>query len=285
MTLADLIKPSAKTVEPVLAKLEECAARVFSVWGSAASGKSTLALNLGFEFASMDMRVLIVDADSYRPSLASHLGFTEPGPGITAVLRLARAERLTREELFRLTEEIEFGSKSLRVLTGLNSPSRWRELDADGLERAMQVFREQFDVVVIDLSGELEQGLVSASSDVARNSASRSLISLSDLALGVFGADSVGINRFLWDCREADFAFWPIANRVRSSTLGKNAERQLRDTMHRLLRTELKACIPEDSAATDLSLLKAQPLCHCAKGSKAREAIRLLALDLIDAEL
>ncbi|MDG2497252.1 MAG: AAA family ATPase [Aquiluna sp.] len=285
MTLADLVRPSAKIDNPVLARIEARSARVISVWGSAASGKTTVALNLGFEFASMDMRVLIVDADSYHPSMASHLGFTEPGPGITAVLRLARSNRLTQAEVLRLTEEIQFGSKSIHVLTGLNSPSRWRELDADALENALQLFREQFDVVVLDLASELEQGLVSANSDVARNASTRSLIEFSDFALGVFGADSVGINRFLWDCREVDFTFWPIANRVRSSTLGKNAERQLRDTMHRLLRVELRACVPEDANATDSSLLRAEPLCLCAKGSKAREAIRHLALDLLDADL
>jgi len=289
MTLADILRPnpelrSVPDPEPVdSAAPKTLSAKVIAVWGSAGSGKTTLAVNMGFELSSMDLKVLVIDADSYRPSIAASLGLTEPGPGITAVLRLARTSRLSIEEIERLTEQIQFGKRSIRVLTGLNVPSRWPELDADSLGELIEFSRHYFDVIVIDVAGELEQGLVSAASEVGRNSSARAVIERADLALGVFAADPVGLNRFLWDCRNADFEFWPVANRVRASTIGKNPSRQLKDTMYRLARLEIKAVITEDAQAVDLSLLKAQPLCLCAKNSKARESIRLLALDLLDA--
>jgi MinD-like ATPase involved in chromosome partitioning or flagellar assembly len=289
MTLADILKAkpladSGQETEDVkLPALKTLSAKVIVVWGSAGSGKTTLAINMGFELSSMDLKVLIIDADSYRPSIAASLGLTEPGPGITAVLRLARTTRLSIEEIERLTEEIQFGKKSLRVLTGLNAPSRWPELDPESLSGLIEFSRAHFDIIVIDVAGELEEGLVSASSEVGRNSSARAIIENADLALGVFAADPVGLNRFLWDCRNADFEFWPVANRVRASTIGKNPDRQLKDTMHRLARLEIKAVIAEDAQAVDLSLLKAQPLCLCAKNSKARESIRLLSLDVLDA--
>jgi len=289
MTLADILKANPltdsgqETEEVKLPALKTLSAKVIAVWGSAGSGKTTLAINMGFELSSMDLKVLIIDADSYRPSIAASLGLTEPGPGITAVLRLARTTRLSIEEIERLTEEIQFGKKSLRVLTGLNAPSRWPELDPESLSGLIEFSRQHFDIILIDLAGELEEGLVSASSEVGRNSSARAIIENADLALGVFAADPVGLNRFLWDCRNADFEFWPVANRVRASTIGKNPDRQLKDTMHRLARLEIKAVIAEDAQAVDLSLLKAQPLCLCAKNSKARESIRLLSLDLLDA--
>jgi MinD-like ATPase involved in chromosome partitioning or flagellar assembly len=289
MTLADILRPQPpKDHEEEAEKVSLSApviqpAKVIAVWGSAGSGKTTLAVNIGFELSSMDLRVLIIDADSYRPSVAACLGLTEPGPGITAMLRLARTSRLSVDELHRLTEEIQFGKKSLRVLTGLNAPSRWPELDSDSIATLIQFSKEHFDVVVIDVSAELEQGLVSSGSEISRNSSTRVIIDQADFALGLFAADPVGLNRFLWDCRNADFEFWPVANRVRASTIGKNPDRQLRDTMHRLARLELRAVIPEDAHAADLSLLKAQPLCLCAKNSKTRESIRLLSLDLLDA--
>jgi MinD-like ATPase involved in chromosome partitioning or flagellar assembly len=289
MTLADILKANPltdsgqETEDVKLPALKTLSAKVIVVWGSAGSGKTTLAINMGFELSSMDLKVLIIDADSYRPSIAASLGLTEPGPGITAVLRLARTTRLSIEEIERLTEEIQFGKKSLRVLTGLNAPSRWPELDPESLSGLIEFSRAHFDIIVIDVAGELEEGLVSASSEVGRNSSARAIIENADLALGVFAADPVGLNRFLWDCRNADFEFWPVANRVRASTIGKNPDRQLKDTMHRLARLEIKAVIAEDAQAVDLSLLKAQPLCLCAKNSKARESIRLLSLDLLDA--
>lgn len=289
MTLADILKANPladsgqETEDVKLPALKTLSAKVIAVWGSAGSGKTTLAINMGFELSSMDLKVLIIDADSYRPSIAASLGLTEPGPGITAVLRLARTTRLSIEEIERLTEEIQFGKKSLRVLTGLNAPSRWPELDPESLSGLIEFSRQHFDIILIDLAGELEEGLVSASSEVGRNSSARAIIENADLALGVFAADPVGLNRFLWDCRNADFEFWPVANRVRASTIGKNPDRQLKDTMHRLARLDIKAVIAEDAQAVDLSLLKAQPLCLCAKNSKARESIRLLSLDLLDA--
>ena len=289
MTLADILKANPltdsgqETEDVKLPALKTLSAKVIAVWGSAGSGKTTLAINMGFELSSMDLKVLIIDADSYRPSIAASLGLTEPGPGITAVLRLARTTRLSIEEIERLTEEIQFGKKSLRVLTGLNAPSRWPELDPESLSGLIEFSRAHFDIIVIDVAGELEEGLVSASSEVGRNSSARAIIENADLALGVFAADPVGLNRFLWDCRNADFEFWPVANRVRASTIGKNPDRQLKDTMHRLARLEIKAVIAEDAQAVDLSLLKAQPLCLCAKNSKARESIRLLSLDVLDA--
>jgi MinD-like ATPase involved in chromosome partitioning or flagellar assembly len=289
MTLADILKANPladsgqETEDVKLPALKTLSAKVIAVWGSAGSGKTTLAINMGFELSSMDLKVLIIDADSYRPSIAASLGLTEPGPGITAVLRLARTTRLSIEEIERLTEEIQFGKKSLRVLTGLNAPSRWPELDPESLSGLIEFSRQHFDIILIDVNGELEEGLVSASSEVGRNSSARAIIENADLALGVFAADPVGLNRFLWDCRNADFEFWPVANRVRASTIGKNPDRQLKDTMHRLARLEIKAVIAEDAQAVDLSLLKAQPLCLCAKNSKARESIRLLSLDLLDA--
>jgi MinD-like ATPase involved in chromosome partitioning or flagellar assembly len=289
MTLADILKANPladsgqETEDVKLPALKTLSAKVIAVWGSAGSGKTTLAINIGFELSSMDLKVLIIDADSYRPSIAASLGLTEPGPGITAVLRLARTTRLSIEEIERLTEEIQFGKKSLRVLTGLNAPSRWPELDPESLSGLIEFSRAHFDIILIDVAGELEEGLVSASSEVGRNSSARAIIENADLALGVFAADPVGLNRFLWDCRNADFEFWPVANRVRASTIGKNPDRQLKDTMHRLARLEIKAVIAEDAQAVDLSLLKAQPLCLCAKNSKARESIRLLSLDVLDA--
>jgi MinD-like ATPase involved in chromosome partitioning or flagellar assembly len=256
--------------------------RVITCWGSAGSGKTTLSVNLGFELASLGKRVLVVDLDSYRPSIASLLGLTESGPGITAVLRLARAGRLNIEELNRLGQEMSFNKSSIRVITGINAPSRWPELDGAGIAELIRFAKDNYDFTVVDVASDLEEGLFSQVSAVPRNFAAGEAIRLSDLALGIFAADQVGVNRFLSDLREAGFEFWPIANRVRSSVLGRNPERQLRDTLFKIAQVKIHTTIPEDGAAVDMAQQRGQPLLLAAKSSKTREAIRLLALEIAD---
>lgn len=279
MSLAAVLEP---VVQPKPQVLKRVGGKLLVVWGASGSGRSTIALNLAFELASLGQKTLLVDADGYHPSLAAMLGFTSNAPGITAVLRLARSGRLNLEELNRLSEEVSFQNHSLRLLTGINSPTRWRELDTAGLEQFLDFARGEFDYVVLDVAAELEEGLYSESSDVSRNHASLELTRMADVALGTFCADPVGISRFLSNVRDAAFEFLPVANRVRSAILGRNAERQIRDTLYKLARLKLFSLIPEDGSAMDAAQQRAQPLLLAAKSSKARETIRLLALEIMD---
>ena len=256
--------------------------KLVACWGSVGGGKTSVAINLAFELASLGRSVLLVDLDSYRPAIAAQLALTDAGPGITAVLRLARAGRLDLDELSRLTQQVSFGSHSLSVLTGINAPSRWPELDGAAIDELFRFAKQQHDFVVVDLASELEAGLFSQSSSMSRNFASSHTISSSDLVLGIFASDPVGVNRFLWDLREVDFEFWPIANRVRSSVLGRNPERQLKDTLFQTARVSVRAVIAEDGSALDVAQQRGQPLLLAAKSSKARDGIRAIALEIND---
>jgi MinD-like ATPase involved in chromosome partitioning or flagellar assembly len=258
------------------------AGKLLACWGSVGGGKTSMAINLAFELASLGRSVLLVDLDSYRPAIAAQLALTEAGPGITAVLRLARAGRLDLGELQRLTQEVSFGPHNLRVLTGINAPSRWPELDGAAIDELFRFATKEYDFVVVDLASELEAGLFSQSSSMPRNFASAHAISSADLVLGVFASDPVGVNRFLWDLREVDFEFWPIANRVRSSVLGRNPERQLKDTLYQTARLSVRAVIAEDGSALDIAQQRGQPLLLAAKSSKARDGIRAIALEIND---
>jgi len=256
--------------------------KLIAVWGSSGSGKSLLATNLAFELASLGKRVLLIDADTYNPSQSAALGITEPGPGVLAALRLGRQGRLNLAELERLSHELEFQKHSLRFLPGVSAQMRWSDFDEVALDELVTQARASFDVTVVDVASWLEPGIYVPQSSVSRNQATSRFIDQADLVLGCFTADAVGVNRFLWDLRMVSFDYWPIANRVRHQALGLAPERQLKDAIFKLARKELNHLLPQDPAAVDNALQRAQPLLVAAASSKLREAIRRLAIDATD---
>jgi MinD-like ATPase involved in chromosome partitioning or flagellar assembly len=253
-----------------------------AIWGSAGAGKSLIAANLAFEFASFGAKTLLVDLDQRRPSLAALLALVDAGPGITAVTRLGRQGRLTASELVRLSADLRFGKHQLDVLPGLSSPLRWTELDGPGLDALLETASKDFDIIVFDLNDEIEPGLVSSGSQNDRNFATRWAISNSQSTLGLFSADPVGINRFLDLAKTCDFDFLPIANRVNSSTLGRHPERQIRDAIYRATKISPHSFLPWDPGASDSVLASAKPLLLQKNSSKLANALHALALELFD---
>lgn len=279
MTLFQLL--GTDTTEPTPPGIS--ASKLLVVWGSSGSGKTVLSLNLAFEIASLGKRVLLIDADSYGPSIAPALGVTDPGPGILAALRLARQGRLDQLELTRLSRELSFEKHTLRFLPGVTTPMRWSDFDEAAISGLIEIARAHFDVIVVDVAPSLEPGIYTPESSVSRNQASLGLIEAAELVLGTFAADAIGVNRFLWDLRMVSFDYWPVANRVRGQALGMSPERQLKDAIYKLAHRELNHLLPEDSVATDTALQRAQPLLLAARNSKLREAIRRLAIDALGA--
>jgi MinD-like ATPase involved in chromosome partitioning or flagellar assembly len=271
----------AKSTLPANSK-DLAAARSIAVWGSAGSGKTLLAINLAFELARFDKRVLLVDLDMKRPSISSWLGLTEAGPGITAALRLAKSDRLSIEELQRLCAELKFAGSHLDVLPGLSSPRRWGEVTPELLDNLGDLIVQHYDFVVFDLNDEFNPGNIQSWPDKSPGETVTWAIGRSDLVLAPFVADAVGVNRFLFDCQQADFEYWPIANRVSAKTLGNLGVKKLRDTIELLTKKPLKAEFPMDAGVCETSIAKARPLMLESPNSKLTLAIRSLAGEIAD---
>lgn len=250
-------------------------------WGSAGSGKSVLALNLAIELAAAGMRVALVDADTYHPSLAALLGITSPTGGITGLIRLAKQDRLSEEDFNRLTHKIEFAGGTVTAVAGLTAPARWAEVDVDGIDLLRQRLSERFGVILWDMSCYLQTGLIDSISGKDRNQAATHILSFSDLTLATFLADPVGVNRFLFDLREVGGDVWPIANRVRQSVVGRNPVAQLNSVLNKTAGLSLRGEIWEDSGFDHL-LQTTRPLYLQGKSSKAQQAIRDLAREIIN---
>ena len=106
-----------------------------------AEGKSTTAVNLAVVLAEAGTRVLLVDADLRRPSLARVLGL-EGAVGLTTVLSGAVA----------LSEATQpWRSAALQVLTsGAVPPNPSHLVGSTAMDRLLDAARDAYDVVVID---------------------------------------------------------------------------------------------------------------------------------------
>ncbi len=252
-------------------------AMTIACWGSAGSGKSTVGANLAFELAALGLRVVLVDADTYNPSLSALLGITDPGPGLTACLRLARQGRFDEGQFDRLSHFVQFEKDQLWLIPGLNSLSRWAEVAPGELAALKEVLSVSFEVIVWDVAPYLDADVLGFESGSRRNQAANHLVTDSDLCLALFMADPVGVNRFFFDIRNIGREVWPIANRVRTSVLGRAPRAQLAKTLRDVTQLELVGAIEED-AGFDEMLKTTRPLLLQGKSAARREVRRIASL-------
>ncbi len=256
--------------------------RTIAIWGSAGSGKTMLAINLAFELSRLNARVLLIDLDLQRPSIAAWLGINDGGPGITGIMRLARASRLNVDEVLRLSAELRFGSSKLDILTGLSSPLRWKVVLTENLKQLFATVSDHFDLILFDLNDETGEIAGLDVNPESQAKITRWLIESSDVVLATFVADAVGVNRFLFDLSAIDREIWPIANRVSSRNLGKAASMELQELLAHFTKFPIRAQLPIDWAGCDGSIANARPLLLESPNAKLTLAIRSLATEIFD---
>lgn len=248
-------------------------------WGSAGSGKSSLAVNLSFELANNGWRVCLIDADTYHPSVAALLGITQSNGGLAAILRLLRQDRFDDNEYERLIQEVSFSQNKISIVTGIPAQTRWSEIDPPTLNLLIQNLADRFDFLVWDVASYSQTGLICGETGKDRNQATAFLLSQADLVLASFLADPVGLNRFLFDLREVGREVWPVANRLRSSVLGRNPHGQIKSILSKTANLSLAADIAEDEGF-DIMLQSTKPLLLQNRASKAQQGVRRLAQEI-----
>jgi succinoglycan biosynthesis transport protein ExoP len=104
-------------------------------------GKSTVALNLAFAFAKME-KVLLIDADMRRPSIAKEFGLPADRPGL--------AELISGEAKF-LQCVVRRKKENLDVISaGVVPENPLERLSAHQLKQLLQALRTRFDRIIID---------------------------------------------------------------------------------------------------------------------------------------
>lgn len=261
--------------------------QLVAVWGPIGSpGRTTVATTLADELARMQIETLLVDADTYGPSVSQVLGILDEASGIAAAAREANAGLLDTDVLAGCARLLRPG---LRVLTGVTRPDRWPELPVSALAAVWRIARELAVWTVVDCGFCLERDEEIAYDTFAplRNGATLVTLAAAEVVIAVGSADPVGLQRLirgLPELRErapqADIKV--VVNHVRRGPVGRNPERRVLESLQRHAGVTSAVLVPADRTALDAALAGGRTLADVADASPARAAITSLAAELRD---
>ncbi|MFM6978324.1 MAG: CpaE family protein [Micrococcales bacterium] len=254
-------------------------AKVITVWSpQGAPGRTTIAASLAAELAKAGNRTLIIDADSYAPSIEFQFGIEQNHAGIAAVARAAIQDRLNHEIFNKLALDFNFGKIELKIITGLSMPDRWQEVGFDGINGILEYARQHFDCIVIDVAAPIELQVMHEKSLVQRNSMTIAALKAATHVIAICGAEAAAVNRFVWDYQQLKSLELPgdllvLVNQLRTATLGRSAAKQIAETVSRLTGCQIAEFIDFDQAAADRAKLDGVPLALAGRNSAARTGL------------
>ena len=212
--------------------------RVVAVWGPAgAPGRTSVAIAIADEAARAGSHALLVDADTWAPSVSVVLGLVDDGAGIASASRRALAGGLDVDALAALAREVRPG---FLVLPGLPRAGRWNEVRGVALADVLRVARWLADLVVVDCGPSLEADgeLVFDTEAPRRNAATFAALESADVVLAVGSADPVGLVRLVAGLSELGDVVpgtdvRVLVTRLRESLVGKRGKAGVAEALHR----------------------------------------------------
>jgi Flp pilus assembly CpaE family ATPase len=266
--------------------------RLVAVWGtSGAPGATTVAVNLAFEVAALGVQTLLVDANTYHPTVKQTLGFLEDATSLAIAARHANRGEFDTPRLWQMVRRA--ADDAPYVLPGLPRAALWTELQPAAWETMLNLFRQVFPVTMIDVATHLEEDEELSLDQVRfrRNAATRVTLEHADLVLAVARADPIGLVDLVNSYRELQEAgvhpdrLGVVVNQVRDGPLVGDAEPGIRDVLNRYLGIQPLAFIPYDRAALDATIRDGQALREARPGSTAQQALARLAAALFTPDL
>jgi MinD-like ATPase involved in chromosome partitioning or flagellar assembly len=262
---------------------DDSSGNVVAVWGpTGAPGRSVVSLGVASAAASTGIGTMVVDVDVYGGAQAQMLGLLDESSGLLAAARAANRGRLDPQQLATQARAV---SPTLRVLSGLPRADRWVELGPVLLRRILETARSLCGLTVLDcgFSIELDEEISYDVSAPRRNGATLAALQAADVVVVVGSADPVGLGRLLralsdLQVQAPDVSPLVAVNRMRPA-LGWS-ETEVAAMVRRTSQLEIEAFLPDDPAACDRAVVRAQTLLECAPGSRLTKALERLALHI-----
>lgn len=260
---------------------------ITAVWGAHGSpGRTTVAVNMAAELAVAGHRVLLIDADTTASGVVTHFGLLEESAGLAQACRQADLGRLDAARLRRASTVAEVRGSRMHLLTGLPRASRWPELRSRALRDVLQLARNEYPYIIVDVSASVEQDeeLTYDTAAPQRHAATVCALQEADRVLALGTCDPVGFPRLVKalehirdDVPEAPAAE-ALITKVRRGVVGRSPQEQLRSTWQRFgPGGGHPAFLPWDAESCDAALLKGQTLAEAAPDSELRRRIAELA--------
>lgn len=186
--MVDFVR-GATPAEPVVVPIRR--GRIIAVWGPGGSvGRSALVRDL----AAVAPDVLVVDADTHRPCLSQLYGLEETS-AIVALARHIERGQDPAELIDSVLVDLpgRGAGRPGRLLAGLNTGERWRELPRVVAERMWEPLAAHAEAVIVDVSG----GMEARPSREDRHAMTRSAVEAADVIVHVGAGTPVGLRRFL----------------------------------------------------------------------------------------
>lgn len=139
---------------------DESTCRVIGISSAlAGEGKSLTSINIAYSLAQLNKRVLLIDCDMRRPSISTKIAIQKT-PGLSNYL----TGNATMKEVIQFTGSAVGASVFSVIAAGRNPPNPMELLSSEKMEKAMEILRESFDYIILDLPpvGEVSDAMAGA---------------------------------------------------------------------------------------------------------------------------